>query len=81
MIMLTNVTPMHLIKKEVRTEKARLEEQAPGKRVYKLATEWMEREITREHGGQKEDSLETKPPQAKVISNAQISQHVDPVLK
>lgn len=39
----------------------------------------MEREITREHGGQKEGSLETKPPQAKVISNAQISQRVERV--
>lgn len=39
----------------------------------------MEREITREHSGQKEDSLETKSPQAKVISNAHISQHVDGV--
>lgn len=54
-------------------EKARLEEQAPGKKVYKLAAERMEREITGEHSGQEEDSLETKPPQAKVISNAQLS--------
>lgn len=39
----------------------------------------MEREITREHSGQKEDSLETEQPQAKVISNTQTSQHVDQV--
>lgn len=39
----------------------------------------MERKITAEHSGQKEESLETILPQAKVISNEQISQHVNQV--
>lgn len=61
------------------TEKARLEEQAPGRKVYKLATEGMEREITPERSGQKQESLETKSPQAKVLSNAHIFQRADQV--
>lgn len=39
----------------------------------------MEREITPERSGQKQESLETKSPQAKVISNAHIFQRADQV--